>query len=163
VTKPLLPNCRVEPEFRAQVDQAATDCELTPSDWLREVVAASLDLHFGRAVEVDSETQPGEVHTVTINEAGDAVHCSCPGFTHRGTCKHVEVEEVELGAAEYDELVQAGVDAQRGPQPSATVIVPNEPAAKVSERDCIHPLTRRLGNRCGVCGGTVTGGRRRGR
>jgi len=62
----------------------------TPIGTLRVIVR-----NMSAEIEVPS-SKPGQSYTVTITK--DFASCTCPGYTYRGTCKHVTMIRKTLGA-----------------------------------------------------------------
>lgn len=138
---------RVTRDVRERAEQAASDCNLTVGEWVREVVKGALELHFG--LTVPSDTRPDVVYHV------DATGCTCPGFEHHGHCRHLallrgeeaqptraelEAEREDYEAALADAVPPVPLQAHPPPTPTAP-----------SPRDCPH-LPPYVAGRCRRCG-----------
>ena len=92
---------RVTDEFRDRVDQAASDCELPPADWLREVIAGALDVHEERERLRQAEYAPDPPGQPEYAQELDAELAT-------RTAETVPPEEPPLPTdADYEERVEA--------------------------------------------------------
>lgn len=67
-------------------------------------------------VEIASESQPGIRHVVLVCPWGNAVEniCECPGYFHRGRCRHqAEAMDAVCGWTEQQVGQHAQTDEQR--------------------------------------------------
>ena len=102
---------RVTDEFRDRVDQAASDCELPPADWLREVIAGALDVHEERERLRQAEYAPDPPGQPEYAQELDAELAT-------RTAETVPPEEPPLPTdADYEERVLAEAARLRGERP----------------------------------------------
>lgn len=176
---------RVTEVTRERAELAAAELEMPFADWCRAIFEAAVEAHFDeremRSIEVASHTTPGVTYTLTVDQDGRVVACTCPGWERLGRCRHAE-SYAAYGPEGYDPTVDESIEdfdarvaaarAEAGvdPQPAATVRAPavthpglHEPAEAAAEperpspRDCPHLPQWRQGPVCGNCGGRVAG------
>ena len=57
----------------------------------------------GTVLSPSLTTKPGEMWELTVDRYGN-VSCSCPGFTYRQSCKHVEAYHMQQETKAKEEL-----------------------------------------------------------
>lgn len=84
----------------ALAEAGAFDRELLADDAGREADAYEPERPDAPTVEVPSETRPGVWYDVAI----DGSSCTCPGFEHRGYCKHARAAAEDYARAEDEAM-----------------------------------------------------------
>ncbi|MDE1905689.1 MAG: hypothetical protein KGH75_04485 [Rhodospirillales bacterium] len=127
---------RSTPSFRARMEQAAAECAMSVSDWLRAVATSALELHEEREQRIAAGYDPD-----TAEPIDDLV----------AVAEDPEPEPTPEDLDDYAARVDAAAAALRAETPPP----PPPPVAHIDPRECVHPLGRRSGPRCNACGSLI--------
>lgn len=152
--------CRVDTETRERAERAAAECDMAVGTWLKAIVVGALEAHEDVEL-VESETHPGEYYEVRRGQGT----CTCLGFAHSGSCKHLalpEEEEQPLDTEYVRRIEEEAAEAREAIDPPPAVEHPGSPdpgprsdePERLNPRDCPHlPQWRGATGRCSRCGG----------